>query len=87
MTSTRNEQSPDDDKGKKEAEIPPEVRLFFKVGGYFGWTWEQFNRTPWWVIKQLSRLLDEKEADMNQFVSYEESAMFKNLKRMFPPDK
>lgn len=65
--------------------IMPLVRLYFKIGGYFKINWQEFNDMPWPVIRQLAKLLDEKETDMGQFISYEEVAMFKNLRRMFPP--
>jgi hypothetical protein len=59
------------------------VRLWVKLGGYFKMDFLTTAQQPWWALKQASKLIDEKESDMNQFLSYEESAMFKNLRRMF----
>lgn len=71
----------DDDK------IWPIVRMYFKIGGYFKISWREFRETPWPVLKQLATILDEREADMDQFIGYEEASIFKNLRRMFPPNK
>lgn len=59
------------------------AKLVHKICGFYKWSYKDFRETPWWLIKELSRLLDEKESDMSQFVSYEEAAIFKNLRRMF----
>ena len=67
-----------------EDKILPLVRLYYKIGGYFKISWAEFTQTPWWVIKQIALLMDEKESDMNQFIGMEEAAIFKNLQRMFP---
>lgn len=69
---------------ENEDEIWPITRLYYKVGGYFKLTFREFLDTPWPVIKQVASLLDEKEGDMEQFIGYEEAALFKTLKRMFP---
>lgn len=66
-------------------EIDPLIRLYARVGGYFKWTWKEFCETPWPVIKQLAQLLDASEHDLDRFIGLDEAALFKNLRRLFPP--
>ena len=67
-------------------QISDEARLIHKICGFYKWTYKEYQETPYWLIKELSLLLDELEADNNRFVSYEEAAIYKNLKRMYPPN-
>lgn len=70
-----------------ESERKAYARAVHKICGYYKWSIADFQACPWWLIKELSAILDEREADMSQFIGYEESSMFKNMKRMFPPGK
>ncbi len=63
-------------------EIEPLVRLWVKLGNYFSMDYLTMMKQPWWALKQAAAVIDEKEGDMAQFVNFEESAMYKNLKRM-----
>lgn len=67
----------------KKFEYDERVLLFHKLAGYYKWTWEDFLKTPYPVLKQLSRLLDEKANDQKAYIGYEEVGMLKNLIRLF----
>lgn len=66
-------------------ELRAYARLVHKICGYYKWSFQDFRHTPWWLIKLLSEILDERVDDLGVFIGYEEAAMFKNLRRMYPP--
>lgn len=68
---------------EEKDELMPLVLLWFRVGGYFKLSWQEFIDTPWPVLKRAAKVLEERESDMKQFIGYEEASMFKNLRRMF----
>lgn len=67
---------------EKKDEIDHRVRLFHKVGGYYKWSWKEFKETPYWVVKQLAKLLDENRNDLSKFIGYEEYSEYRNLLRL-----
>jgi len=34
------------------------IALYFKVGLFFGWNWQEFEATPYPVVKRLSEEID-----------------------------
>ena len=37
-----------------------QVQLYIKVGGYFGWSWQEFMATPMPIIKELALEIDHR---------------------------
>lgn len=63
------------------------ANLYMKIGGFFKLDFQQFMRIPYWVIKRVSKNLDDRQNDLKKFISYEEVSVFKNLVRMFGKNK
>ena len=66
-----------------KTEITNEARLYHKIGGYYKWSPKVFFESPWWLVKQLSAILDEAESNLEKFIGYEEVGMYKVILRLF----
>lgn len=78
-----------EDKGDREHKAKKSflvVQAYF-LCGYFKWSWKEFLDTPPWVRSALMEMLRERADDMDKFVGFDEAAGYKQLRRMFPPDK
>lgn len=53
------------------------------MAGYYKWSPKEFEEAPFWLIKGLSELLDDRQKDLSKWVGYEEIMGYKNLERLF----
>lgn len=42
------------------------IHQYDKVGAYYGWTWQDFERTPVEVVEYLNKMIDKKLAPYNK---------------------